>query len=127
MAEYIDRAAIYEKLNDLPHEYRNAEQRARTGGIAACKEIVRYFPAANVVERKKGLWALVEKRRKASVYRCSECGNFFTVWPDTLNCGRGDMNYCPNCGADMREQEPKTEPAPETYDLLREEGGWNLQ
>ena len=59
-------------------------------------------PAADVVERKTGKWALVEKRRKASVYRCSECGNFFTVWPDTLNCGRGDMNYCPNCGADMR-------------------------
>ena len=47
---YIDRAAVYEKLNDLPHEYRTAEQRARTGGIAACKDIVRFFPGADVVK-----------------------------------------------------------------------------
>lgn len=60
MAEYIERAAVYEKLNNLPHEYRNAEQRARTGGIAACKEIVRYFPAADVVERPR--WISVKER-----------------------------------------------------------------
>lgn len=123
MAEYIDREVAVLAM----HEAKKQDMPLFNEGLMKGADIIISMTAAAVVKRKKGLWALVEKRRKASVYRCSECGNFFTVWPDTLNCGRGDMNYCPNCGADMREQEPKTEPAPETYDLLREEGGWNLQ
>lgn len=31
---------------------------------------------------------------------CSRCGN--TLDFDKLNAGRGDANYCPNCGAKMK-------------------------
>ena len=96
MAEYIDRAAIYEKLNNLPHEYRNAEQRARTGGIAACKEIVRYFPAADVVEVRHGKWIL-----DGGYHMCSECYDYAPYYED----GEERLSYfCPFCGADMREE-----------------------
>ena len=66
-----------------------------------CAENIRKIPAADVVEVRRGRWSLVEARRKESVYRCSECGSFFAIRADTLNGGRGDMSYCPNCGAKM--------------------------
>ena len=65
---------------------------------------VKAMPAADVVEVRHGMWSIVESWKRKSVYRCSECGNFLTVRPDTLNGGRGDMNFCPNCGADMRDE-----------------------
>lgn len=58
-------------------------------------------PAADVSPVRHGRWSLVEARRKESVYRCSECGSFFAIRADTLNGGRGDMSYCPSCGAKM--------------------------
>ena len=39
---------------------------------------------------------------KHHVYKCSECGNILDF--DGLNAGRGDANYCPNCGARMDER-----------------------
>ena len=103
MTKYIDRLDA-STIPVLPVEQRTPFQdtdEAFEAGWRQALEMVAMMDPADVVERKTGKWALVEKRRKASVYRCSECGNFFTVWPDTLNGGRGDMNYCPNCGAKM--------------------------
>lgn len=37
----ISRAEVLKALGDLPHDYKTTEQRARTGGIAACQAIVR--------------------------------------------------------------------------------------
>lgn len=88
MNDYISRAAVYEELNALPHEYRNAEQRARTGGIAACKEIVRFFPAADVVEVRHSHW-----NEEGLSLVCADCG-----WMQYHDIPYG---YCPNCGAMM--------------------------
>lgn len=42
-------------------------------------------------ERKKGKW------RITPIYiKCSECGECFMLIP---------QNFCPNCGADMREED----------------------
>lgn len=35
------------------------------------------------------------------VYKCSNCGNFLDF--RGVNAGRGDANYCPNCGAKMEK------------------------
>lgn len=48
-------------------------------------------------ERMKGKW--IDTGWKI-VYKCSECGNYLDF--SGLNAGRGDANFCPNCGADMR-------------------------
>lgn len=44
-------------------------------------------------ERKKGKWIYYDPNG----FKCSECGGY-------LEIGGGDvkMNFCPNCGADMR-------------------------
>lgn len=41
--------------------------------------------------------------QKHGVYKCSNCGNFLDF--RGVNAGRGDANYCPNCGADMRGEQ----------------------
>ena len=48
-------------------------------------------------ERKKGKW--IDTTWKHT-YKCSECGNFLEF--HGVNAGRGDANFCPNCGVDMR-------------------------
>ncbi len=35
------------------------------------------------------------------IFKCSNCGNYLDF--GGVNAGRGDANYCPNCGAKMDE------------------------
>ena len=41
--------------------------------------------------------------RLSKVAECSVCGNYLEL--DGVNFGRGDANFCPNCGAKMDEVE----------------------
>lgn len=43
---------------------------------------------------------------KHGVYRCSNCGNYLDF--KGVNAGRGDVNYCPNCGARMKDEGRET-------------------
>ena len=118
MAEYIDREAVHQALNKAPTGYWGSEGHLVYADDA--HKQIDAIPAANVREVKRGKWEkTVGENGVTSAYRCSICGfedNRYALF-----------NYCPNCGADMREQEAKEEPAPGPYDLLHEEGGWNLQ
>ena len=51
--------------------------------------------------QKTGHWVNVKvgKLFPSNDFKCSECGNILDF--DGVNCGRGDANYCPNCGAKM--------------------------
>lgn len=64
--------------------------------------VIKSIPSADVVERKKGKWQITDAYPH-NVY-CSECHKKFAqthwaVWED----GSLPRNFCPNCGADMRE------------------------
>lgn len=64
--------------------------------------IIKQLPPAQP-ERKTGHWILYDKRFPWSKdYKCSECGNYINL--SDINAGRGSANFCPNCGADMREE-----------------------
>lgn len=58
-----------------------------------------------VQEQRTGRWinARVGKMFPSNDFKCSECGNILDF--NGVNCGRGDANYCPNCGAKMQEVE----------------------
>lgn len=47
---------------------------------------------APTVERKKGKWIEI---KHTYFYKCSECD-----WTNDVGCS---YDFCPNCGADMRE------------------------
>ena len=106
MAEYIDRQAVLDGMRQLPHEYKTNEQRARTGGIAACQMVAKYVPAADVRPVVRGKWEVVDwveydghgecVHYPKEGLCCTNCKNVFEkklIWKD---------NYCPNCGAHMR-------------------------
>lgn len=62
--------------------------------ILKCNKEIRIALAnlSSAETRKKGKW--IDNRDVS--WMCSECGK----WLDVLQ-GDVDMNYCPNCGADM--------------------------
>lgn len=67
------------------------------GGIRDALRAIEDVPSAEP-ERKKGKWVKIGHWGRH--YRCDQCGN--TLDFDGVNAGRGDANFCPNCGADLR-------------------------
>ena len=91
-------------MNDLIS--RQAAEDAMTQSICGdtwevekAMEAVMQLPAADVTPVVHGKWKKIGVWGR--VYRCNQCGNFLDF--DAVNAGRGDANFCPNCGADMRE------------------------
>ena len=63
------------------------------------KCFVDLMPVVDAVEVVHGRW---EKAEYHGFLRCSECKD---VYIDDTWVADGKWNYCPNCGADMRERE----------------------
>ena len=67
-------------------------------------DIVRLCSDVGILEYMKpktGHWidAKVGRLFPSNDFKCSECGNILDF--NGVNCGRGDANFCPNCGAKM--------------------------
>lgn len=67
--------------------------------LSKAAERVKALPAADVVERKKGKW--IKSNIPNEKYVCSECGG--ACWYYDCKGKVAKSNFCPNCGADMRE------------------------
>lgn len=107
MAEYIEREALladirdsYQKLHEIYNGLKFENERAICGAelTTFCEILMRIkdWPAADVVEVKRGRWIWNEE---CCCWVCSNC------YLSALNNWRGlstESNYCPNCGADMR-------------------------
>lgn len=61
------------------------------------EEALARIPSA---ERKKGKWKETDDGWDGTYYVCSECGCPWTLIDGTPE--DNGMNFCPNCGADMR-------------------------
>ena len=73
----------------------------RTVVLYKARQVAENLPSAQP-ERKTGRW--IKTARWGRVYYCNQCRNYLDF--DGVNAGRGNTNFCPNCGADMRgEQE----------------------
>lgn len=70
---------------------------------------IKDIPAADVREVVRGKWELrqvsdAEGGDKWNRWFCSECGHNATAgWEHTRYGAKPKYNFCPNCGADMRE------------------------
>ena len=77
----------------------------RCVGIRTCltkEEIIHAIndlPSAEP-ERKKGKWLHKPNEYDDDTYECSRCGEPWTLIEGTPK--ENNMNFCPNCGADMR-------------------------
>lgn len=63
-------------------------------------DVVQNLPAADVRENVKSKWVTVEDWDGDEHYRCFACGIEWFLEAGTPN--ENNMNFCPNCGADMR-------------------------
>ena len=89
MARYINADALMKKLNEDPIGQTIVQRYNIDGFIEA-------FPTADVVEVKHGRWNW-QGPISVGGWVCSECKHKFYQ-------GYGNENFCPNCGADMREE-----------------------
>lgn len=81
--DYISREAAIDAV-DVGNLHR--------GIVNALQEIISDIPAADVRPVVRGHWI---KRKGWDKYVCSECSNE----------EKAVRNFCPNCGADMREDD----------------------
>jgi len=56
------------------------------------------FPSVQP-KAKTGKWIDTQRGIFGVIVKCNQCGNFLGL--HAVNGGRGDANYCPNCGAKM--------------------------
>jgi len=99
MAEYIDRQAAIDSL--LGWAAQLTETYGKNDEYVRCLESAAYnieqIPAADVRPVVRGKWSIVyDDFMKSNYTTCSCCGKEYF--------GANGFNFCPNCGADMREE-----------------------
>ena len=82
----------------------NAIERTWINGTSLCsadkaEEIIKSLPSADVVERKRGEWI----NQNSGAFYPMECSSCHKP-PICDDDGYCLTDFCPNCGADMREQ-----------------------
>ena len=102
MTEYIDRTAIREFPIRRNHYDKEHGDEHFINGIETVMEYIDEIPAADVAPVVHGKWLndfCGKGRFSKRIVQCSLCRNFLDL--DGVNAGRGDANFCPNCGAKM--------------------------
>ena len=98
MSRYIDADALRHRVlyfADARNLNGNHEQ-AKAYNHCLC--MIDEQKTADVQEVVHGEWKKMDKHGRN--IQCSICGNTLNL--HGVNAGRGDANFCPNCGADMR-------------------------
>lgn len=60
---------------------------------------LKFAPTIDAEPVRHGHWIAVSTTKRERIFKCSVCRNVLDF--DGVNAGRGDANYCPNCGAKM--------------------------
>lgn len=92
MDDAISRQTVLTMLDDIEDEVMDGEGYQ----YGKWSEYVEQLPAA---QRMRGKWIPHKSKfggEDEKVYTCDQCGH---------NIGFHAENFCPNCGADMREKE----------------------
>ena len=94
MAEYIEREAAIANSREynLGGSYDNTE-------LAVPVDAINSIPAADVRHVVRGTWVGIDDFPHDD-WECDHCGCVV----ENTNDPRNYYNFCPNCGADMREK-----------------------
>ena len=95
MSDYIKREDAVELLSLMIDRQDSEHEPYNVGVIGAINMVKHKVPSADVVERKRGEW------NKPDYGMCSNCHKYAI---ETEN-GFDFTEYCPHCGASMRERE----------------------
>ena len=104
MAEYIERNRLLKIISHKPSSpTTDREDRLINAFISTVKN----FPAADVRPVVRGKWIQTTQLlgwRDEECAVCSVCGEDFVLDEWAMDEFTNLMNFCPNCGADMREE-----------------------
>ena len=102
--DYISRQAAIKAVNSYLHfaEWKPKIKEVLEMAVYDCSRTLEQLPPADVKPVVRGKWIVEVKHHKDEEQdfyyqdiRCSECGAFRRIsWYD--------VNFCPNCGSDMR-------------------------
>lgn len=98
MTDYIERDELVSYFKAIATEELrdgSVERVLGAGVIATMALEIKKFPAADVRPVVRGRWIVHDYGAGDINYECSEC-------KEISCCG---ANFCPDCGADMREDE----------------------
>lgn len=99
MPELIDRISLIDKLDQGQKNALDAKDFMSFYALVFFKVILQEAPTIEAEPVRHGRWLSLEGWFNKSSVKCSVCGN--TLNMDGVNAGRGDANFCPNCGARM--------------------------
>jgi hypothetical protein len=100
MKEHIEREALLEL-----YQIDGPENETGHVPLPVIRQNIMDLPAADVAEVRRGRWEDKTNISRAEVEQrvdCSVCGQIF--WTTAVL----SFNYCPNCGALMKEDEHET-------------------
>lgn len=103
MDEYIkreDALSVAYKIGKKEYDWGNVSNAAI---VMVVEGYLRAVPATDVVERKTGAWVETYGKYGNFRHQCSECGEMFGM-PFDFDGKYYPYKFCPNCGADMREE-----------------------
>ena len=102
MAEYIEREAVVKYLRSRKGNFLDDMGKGWSNAMEIAASVCENANAADVVEVVRGEWRTVKLNgdKGTVLVECSECGCVFDL--TLFACGL-NYNFCPNCGADMRE------------------------
>ena len=95
MVEYIEREKVLAKKTEIHCIVHCQGADEEDVYNAVLVEDINAIPAADVRPVKRGEWSRIDYKPHGHDYQCSVC-QFKNDEPN---------NFCPNCGADMREKE----------------------
>ena len=99
MTDYISR---WDAINAIQEHFTEDGFRGYKDGQKMLDRI-NAIPAADVRENKRGKW---DDKKVAFYFKCSECGCCVRAFAGEVFLDYAqEWNFCPNCGADMREEQ----------------------
>ena len=97
MADYINRGQL---LVDIENTIRISAKDTFSSELRGARKVIdriKVMPSADVRENVYGEWNQITW----TTYECSNCGVLWS-WDGTQE--ENGMNFCSNCGADMRKE-----------------------
>lgn len=107
MSEYISKQEAIEAFSDMSDGMPITHGDVISDTTAV--NVIKSIPSADVRENKHAYWkkrTYIGNHKTVTMNVCSECDKEFG-WDIETGISISDNNFCPNCGADMRE--PKGE------------------
>ena len=101
MPELIYKQASMKAICDGCFQSRAVDIELKCRGTCNVIDILQQQPTVEAKPVKHGRWIPLSGWCNRDFVKCSECGN--TLDMNGVNAGRGDANFCPNCGSKNKE------------------------